>query len=555
MDVQLRYQIIALTCVLGACASLPTPEQFSTSCPQLTGKLLAANEIALPSRGARIVSATLMPASSSAPLHCKVLGQVTSIDPAAKPIEFQVNLPAQWNSKALQYGGGGFNGTLVSGMTPLRDAAPTDALPIARGYVTYGTDSGHKVTDYPAGEPGAFALNDEMLENFAYASYKKVKDVAVSVMTSLYGKRPSKVYYVGGSEGGREGLAMAQRFPADLDGVISVVPVVNWSGLFHAFVRNQQPLLSGGFNPAKVALVAKATNAACDALDGLVDGVVNNYQACQGKVNLSALRCPEGADSGAHCLSDTDLNLLQLLHSPTTFPFALANGLTSYPAWWYGHEDSLDGPTAPSFVRWVSGRATPGVPPDAATTSTHWLYGSSWIRYAILRDALGDVAWYDPAAHQERVQRTSALMDATNPDLKPFFARGGKLILRENAGDRAQSPQMGIEYFGAMEAAVGKAQAEASARLYVSPASTHTGNAQSVTTRAAVPTMADLLDLLDAWVSQGKAPPDAIVQTSHAGQAPFAVQASRPMCRFPAYPHYVGGQTNLASSYSCRVAQ
>jgi pimeloyl-ACP methyl ester carboxylesterase len=440
-------------------------------------------------------------------------------------------------------------------LTPLRDAAPTDALPLARGYVTFGTDSGHKVSDYPAGEPGAFAMNDEMLENFAYASYKKVKDVAVSTMRSLYGSKPTKVYYFGGSEGGREGLAMAQRFPADFDGVVSVVPVVNWTGLFHAFVRNQQPLLNGGFSAAKVPLIAKATNDACDGLDGLLDGVVNNYQACQGKVNLKSLRCPEGADAGLHCLSDKELTVLDLLHTPTTFPFPLANGLTSYPAWWYGHEDSLDGPSVPSFVRWVSGRAAPAVPPDAASTSTHWLYGSSWIRYAILRDALGDVGWYDPTAHQQRIQQTSALMDASDPDLRAFFSRGGKLIIRENAGDRAQSPQMGIDYFSAMVSAVGQANAQASARLYVSPASTHSGNAQSLTTKASVPTMADLLDVLDAWATQGKVPPDSIVQTSHAGQAPFAVQASRPMCRFPAYPHYVGGPTQIAASYVCRRAE
>ncbi len=555
MDVQLRYQIIALSLLLGACTSLPTPEYVSASCPQLNGKLVPASQIGLPSGGARITSATVVSATASAPQHCRVLGQIASIDPSAKPIEFQINLPVQWNSKALQYGGGGFNGSLVTGMTALRDAAPTDALPLARGYATFGTDSGHKVTDYPSGEPGAFALNDEMLENFAFASYKKVKDVAVSTMKLLYGKGPSKVYYFGGSEGGREGLAMAQRFPADVDGVVSVVPVVNWTGLFHAFVRNQQPLLSGGIHPSKAALIAKATNTACDALDGLVDGIVNNYQACQSKVDLKALRCPEGSEAGLHCLSDNELSVLKLLHTPTTFPFSLANEITTYPAWWYGHEDSLDGPTAQSFVRWVSGRATPAVPPDAASTSTHWLYGSNWIRYAVMRDALADVGWYDPAAFQQRVQHTSALMDATNPDLRPFFARGGKLILRENGADRAQSPQMGIEYFRAMTDAVGPANAEASARLYVSPASTHTGTAQSVTTKAAVPTMVDLLDVLDAWVSQGKTPPDSLVQTSHAAQAPFAVQASRPMCRFPAYPHFLGGQTHLAASYACRKAE
>src|SRR5678815_3179990 len=109
--------------------------------------------------------------------YCRVLGTIAPVDPAAQLINFQVNLPTSWNGKALQYGGGGFNGTLVTGLAPLRDAAPGDPLPLTRGYVTLGTDSGHQASAFAASELGTFALNDEMLTNFAYASYKKLKDV------------------------------------------------------------------------------------------------------------------------------------------------------------------------------------------------------------------------------------------------------------------------------------------------------------------------------------------------------------------------------------------
>jgi len=550
---------------LAACTSVPSADALRVACRTLTGRGISASSIGLPSGSASVASAAVQPATPettsgnavtpATPEYCKVLGSIAPQDPNAQRIQFQLNLPTQWNGKALQYGGGGFNGVLITGLAPLRDAAPGDPLPIARGYATFGTDSGHQASAFAASDPGGFASNDEMLENFAHASYKKVKDVAVQLMRTFYGRVPARLYYFGGSEGGREGLTMAQRYPGDYDGIVSVVPVINWTGLFHAFVRNEVPQFTDWLDAAKTPLIAKATSDACDALDGLADGVVNNYLACPGRVDLQALRCPDGNDAGAQCLSDAELALVRTIHTPYVFPFALANGITRYPPWLYGHEDSLDGPTAPNLVRWVSGTAAPTVPPHAPSAATQWLYGSNWIRHAIARDPAFDVRTYRPESFVERVQRTSALMDSTNPDLSAFFARGGKLIIRENAADRAQSPLMGIEYVQAVVAKLGTAAVAQSLRLYVSPGSTHTGNSRSVTDKTAVPTMVDLLDPLDRWVSSGSAPPDALVQTRQAALAPHGVEASRPMCRYPNYPHYSGGDRLQASSYACRPSQ
>jgi len=557
--------LIAASLALSACSHVPSVKPPEAACSALAGRSIPAASIGL-HRGPAIVQSAALVApvpesvngnsvTPSTPELCKVLGSVASRDPKAQTINFQVNLPVRWNGKALQYGGGGFNGILVNGLSPLRDAAPGDPLPIARGYATFGTDSGHQASTFPASEPGAFALNDEMLENFAYASYKKVKDVAVDLMREFYGSAPRQLYYFGGSEGGREGLTMAQRFPADYDGIVSVVPVINWTGLFHAFVRNEVPQFGDWLDAAKVPLIAKATADACDALDGLVDGVVNNYLACQQRVNLQTLRCPNGTDAGPHCLSDAELALMRSIHSPYTFSFPLANGITTYPQWLYGHEDSLDGSSALNMVRWVTGSATPTVPPNASAAATQWLYGSNWIRYAIARDGNFDVRTYRPESFTARVQQTSALIDSTNPDLSAFFARGGKLIIRENAADRAQSPLMGMAYYQAVVARLGQATVDRSVRLYVSPSSTHTGNARTVTDKVTIPTMADLLDPLDRWVTAQTAPADAIVQTSKAGVPPFAVVASRPMCRYPGYPHYIGGDKSLATSFECRLSQ
>lgn len=537
---------------LTGCSTLPAPDELPGRCQALQGQVIGAAAIGLPSGDATVQSAQWQ--AAALPAHCRLLGAIAPRTASAQPIQFQVNLPAAWNGKALQYGGGGYNGTLITGLAPLRDAAPTDPLPLARGYATLGTDSGHQAAAFPASEPGAFALDDEMLENFAFASYKKVHDVAAQLMQRLYGRSPAHFYYFGGSEGGREGLTMAQRFPADYDGIVSVVPVIGWTGLFHAFVRNQLPQFGDWLDAAKTPLIARAVADACDALDGLADGVIHHHEACQARVDLAPLRCAGGADTGPGCLSDAEIALLRAVHSPYEFPFPLAHGLIGYPGWLWGHEDSLDGPTATSLVRWVSGTAAPTHPPNAQTAATQWLYGSNWIRFAIARDRGFDVRGYRPGDFRARVQQTSALMDSTDPDLSAFFARGGKLIIRENTGDRAQSATMGFDYHRALVARLGAERVEAAVRLYVSPASTHTGNARSVTTREPVPTMVDLLDPLDRWVSTGQAPADALVQTRHAATAPFAVEATRPLCRWPRYPHHVGGDARLAASYECRAA-
>ncbi|ROZ74374.1 tannase/feruloyl esterase family alpha/beta hydrolase [Ramlibacter sp. WS9] len=557
-----RAGLALLALSLSACTTIPNADRLATSCASLTRHVIAPGAIGLPSGKASVTSAVLTTASAATvnngtyvpalPQFCKVNGTIASRDPAAQAINFQLNLPISWNGKALQYGGGGFNGVLITGLTPLRDAAPDDPLPIARGYATFGQDSGHQAAAFPPGEPGAFALNEEMLENFAFASYKKVKDVAVDIMRTYYERQPQRMYYFGISEGGREGLTMAQRFPADYDGIVSIVPVINWTGLFHAFIRNQIPQHDDWLQAGKASLIAKATSDTCDALDGLADGVVNNYMGCQTRVDLQPLRCPGGRDAGLHCLSDAELRLLRDIHSPYVFPFPIANGLTTYPQWLYGHEDSLDGPSAVSLVRWVSGAAAPATPPDASRNSTQWIYGSNWIRYAIARDKDYDVRRYRPENFRAQVQKTSALMDSTNPDLSAFFARGGKLILRENAADRAQSPLMGIQYHDALVARLGAAAVERSVRLYVSPGSTHTGNSRAVAAGPEVPTMVDLLDPLDRWVNSGAAPASALVQVIKGPLPPFAVQATRPMCRYPAYPHYVRGDRMQASSYECR---
>jgi Tannase and feruloyl esterase len=343
-----------IAALLGGCAGGSEPvrvarsaEELAPACSSFEGRGIERQQIGLPSGEAKVESAQLVPsvaanagtnggAQSTMPAYCRLLGGIAPLDARAPVIKFQVNLPLNWNRKTLQYGGGGFNGVLITGLAPLRDAPNAAPTPIAQGYVTFGTDSGHQANAYPPTEVAAWALNEEARINFAYASYKKVKDVAHALVADFYGYKPAKSYFFGGSEGGREGLTMAQRFPGDYDGIVSVVPVINYIGLNHSFLRAQLLQMidrgEGWLPPRKLKTLAEAVSKACDALDGLEDGVIGNYLACSTKFDPAALRCPSGRDFDDACLSDRQVEIVRAIYSKYRLIEPMVNGITEYPA-------------------------------------------------------------------------------------------------------------------------------------------------------------------------------------------------------------------------------
>ena len=476
--------------------------------------------------------------------YCRVLGEIAPLDPAAPPIRFEVNLPEQWNGKAVQYGGGGFNGVLITGLDPLRDARLDTPVPVARGFSTWGTDSGHDNAKLP--EIQAFALNSEALENYAYASYKKVRDVAVEIARVHYGTAPRRVYYYGGSEGGREGLTMAQRFPADFDGIVSGVPAINFTGLQAAGARNSIALMGDGWlSPAKVKTLHKAVLDACDMLDGLADGIVSRYVACRTAFDPKKLRCQDGRDSD-NCLTDAEIAAVEAIHSPYVFSFPLANGVTSFPAYNYGGEDQPGG-----MVAWITGSKPPVYPLSSVEDQGRlWYFGSGFVRYFIAGDPNFDPRKFRPEDFRPRVEHISALMDSTDPDLSRFAARGGKLILKENMADHAISPFNAIAYYMSVVQKLGQVSVDSFIRFYVTPGANHGGAGISSVDSTALPQGVDLLEAIDNWADRGIAP-GALVQFAQDPKPPFAVTASRPMCRYPQWPRYMGGPPKDAASFSC----
>ncbi len=562
----IRYALFLSTIlVLASCQTMPPPAPQNlgvgakaadpkAACTDLVSPI-ASSVIGLPSGAATIDSAVLTSATLLAvaergptpaalitpanPDFCKVLGSIAPVDPAAPLIKFQVNLPITWNGRSVQYGGGGFNGVLINALGLIPAARFDQPAPLAQGYVTYGTDSGHQ---NQAGQPPqTFALNDEALLNFSHASYKKVRDVAVALMLRAYGSAPEKLYFVGSSEGGREGLAMAQRYPKDFDGIFSRVPVINWTGLQLSGTRNGVATMGEGWlRPAQVKLVHEAVLAACDQADGLKDGLVSDAVGCRARFDVTRLRCAPGAVGDA-CLSDAQVRAVQILHSPYKYPFPLANGVTEYPGWGVsGEGTSANGPNGGWSARWL-GSTSPSMPAQPSN-SIAWFYGSGALQYFYARDPKYDVRNFNVENFAARVKEVSALMDSTNPDLSAFHARGGKLIVLENMADYAQSPYAGIRYYESVVAKLGSATTREFMRLYTAPGVDHVGSG--------APANVDMLSALTRWVEKGQAP-GGLQLVSQDLKVPFAVTNARPLCEWPMWPRYKGGDGAVATSFEC----
>ncbi len=555
---------IAALCALWLTACSTTGSLNSVSsdpkqgCEALTGHTIAADRIGasanLKSGAAQIDSAswTLARAQSvspggptpasrinpALPNFCKVLGRIKPVDASAPDIMFQVNLPQNWNGQSIQYGGGGFNGVLINALTLLPAAPYEQAVPLMQGYVTVGTDSGHQ---NKAGEPPqTFALNDEAFENFAHASYKKVRDTAAAITHMAYGQMPSKFYFFGSSEGGREGLMLAQRYPLDFNGIFSRVPVIHWTGLQHKGLADGKALMKGGWMaPAQVKLVGESVLKACDALDGAQDGIVSDPVACRAKWDVRQLQC-QGSDT-ANCLTAAQVQAVQTLHAPLRMPVALSHGLTHYP----GRGPSAEalaaaGPTG-GWMAWWTGAAAPDNPPKM-NNGIAWFYGAGAIQYVYARNPQQDVMQYKAEDYAERIRYVSERMDATNPDLSAFAKAGGKLIMLENLGDYAQSPYAGIQYFESVQKRLGADYVASFAKLYTAPGVDHVGSG--------APANADFLNALVNWVERGQAPaPMQLLEQSLT--PPFTPTRTRPLCEWPLVPRYKAGDINAASSFTC----
>ncbi|HSW20159.1 MAG TPA: tannase/feruloyl esterase family alpha/beta hydrolase [Ramlibacter sp.] len=530
-----------------------------SDCAALAGMSIPASSIALPTSGATISSASLVVAAPervgatsvtrALPQYCRVLGSIRPIDPAAPPINFQLNVPTQWNQKTIQVGGGGLNGSIPvnlaaigSSGSPISAAFPPDApYPLSSGYAMFGSDSGHQ----DPGNTATWALNQEAWVNFGHASLKKTHDAAFAILQMLYGSRPRVSYFMGQSQGGREAMEVAQRYPEDYDGVVATSPLIGYGAhVIHKALLATTQTGAGWIPPAKQAAIGAEVLRQCDALDGLTDGVIGNYLGCAARFDprkapqaFAALRCPSGAATGDSCLSDPQIATLNQMHAPLKFAVPLAHGWSEFPGYQLGRE-SQGGWL--NFAVQPSQAAQPALGQPGATVS-----------YGIIKDPAFNLVNFSIDAFQDRIVASSAIIDSTNTDLSRFFARGGRLIIKAQGSDYASNPHTVMRYYDALVARFGQQALERHVRFYMLPNGDHNGGVQSLPSGAAEPQYVDLIRMATDWVEKNATPPDAPELSAKQSLPPYTVSATRPMCRYPAYPRYVSGDTKVAASYRC----
>ncbi len=534
-------RLLAATLALGVLAPAGAwadakANDVKTDCGSLTKKEIAATVMSRPTRGATITSAEFIAADAPDNINgafCKVLGAIHPVDPSAPDIKFEVNLPENWNGKALHYGGGGYNGNLVTGLLNTRFFKPGVATPLKRGYVTFGSDSGHQS---PSVADGSFALNAESLVNFGGDQLKKTHDVALNLIAGIYQRKPERVYFFGNSQGGHEGFLAVQRWPQDYDGVVAIHPVYDFVPLQidgNALSRAMYNPDGGWLDPAKLKLLQGSVMKACDGLDGAEDGVISNVAGCAATFRIAALRCAEGKDTGDDCLSDQQIKSVEAINAPITFGFALQGGVSSFPRW-----PILEGADWTGLFGFGT-RPKPANPPEALKDFGLTVLSDAAMRYMVLRDKDADPLQFDPAKNQARLRELSDMLDASDDDISAFKARGGKLLLMHGSVDSAVPPENTIGYYKRLVTRFGQPPLDDFVRFYIAPGFGH-GTGQFVVGW-------DALGALERWVENGEAPgPQVIVDTKDGNR-----NRTRPLCVYPGWPKYVSGPVDDAGSFTC----
>jgi len=526
-------------------------------------------------------SLTWVAASGTTPAHCMVNGRLLPVDesPTARPIRFGVALPAEWNGRSMQMGGGGMNGTI-----PPLAGGPAGPSSLSNGFVTYGSDSGHGAGD------DEWTLNDEAIRNLGFMQMKKTHDAAMVLIERAYGRPPAYNYYVGGSQGGREGQMVVQRYPEDYDGVLSTVPIVGFSTLMLAptLIRIQEIPLENWVPPTKGNAILAEFMRRCDHLDGLVDGIINNYVDCRAIFNVNdgigeadpwaARRCPDGADpdpqdaSQDACLTPGQIETLELVFSAYEPDARLPNGRTDFGMWApttaVGNAAALTGPAPPSGGTGTGGAGGfPGLPGGGLFTAERYVgqegaaddarvfsaLGSIGVNGFIMQDIGANPLDYDVDRYRERREQIAVWLDTTTPDLGAFRARGGKMIVAVGTDDTIAPSGEQLNYYQSILDTMGREAVDSFARLYVLPQTGHglTGRAAPIDGEGKriaprpIPSGFDRFGLLQNWVENGVAPGKSEVLTGPSG--------SLPMCSYPEYPHYRGGDASDAASYACTM--
>ena len=452
------------------------------------------------------------------PAFCRVDGVIeprTGADGKAYGIGFALALPETWNGDFEFQGGGGLNGTV---QLPLGERASGGNPGLARGYAVVSTDSGHK----GAGFDGSFFADQQATIDFYYAAIGRVALTAKDLIARFYGRPAGHSYYVGCSTGGREAMIMSQRYPGYFDGIVSGDPAIRTghSNLGLAFIEATfnaaAPKDDGGkpqpkllFSDGDRKLITGALLKACDAKDGIEDGLIFNPKACD--FDPAKLVCA-GAKADDCLTAQQAAALKKAFGGPKDL-----RGSQIYPGfpWDAGMADK--GAGIPGLLH---GPVIPVAPPSLATEF----------------DA-------DAAEANVLANATALLGDSTWTNLSSFSGHGGKLIFYHGLSDPWFSPLDTINYYEKMSRENGGMNKVASwSRLYLVPGMGHCGGGSATLDNF------DMLSAITNWVEKGTAP-ESVVATGKAFPG-----RSRPLCVYPSHAQYSGqGDPNDAKNFVCRA--
>lgn len=521
--------LIAAMLTVSPATAVDEPSSIdAVECAALTGWSIPADAIEVPTTGAVVSSAEWVAESNG---QCRVKGKINPVDPTAPGVQFQVNLPDNWNGRALQMGGGGLNGSLVAATGSYRYQPPAQPTPLQDGFVTLGSDGGHQ------GGGGSFALNDESLLDYGQLSIKKTHDVALALIDRAFGVDPDWFYFAGFSQGGHEALDAAGRYSDDYDGVVAGTPAYNVAMMHigHGSVYRDALYGDGGagwVNPAKQTLLVNAVYEACDPIDGLADGIISDTAGCLDAFDVQSLRCADGADTGDDCLSDAQIATLDTLASPNDVGFDIAGNSVAAPFPIYNGGLLNVG-------RYHLGLTPEPHNPATADDAWHFQVLDTQAKWMITKDPTVDTLNLDLTAYADRIEELGDILDTTSVDFTPARDKGVKVLLYTGMADDGISPYNTIQFYDRLVDDMGQEAVDEFLRFYTIPGMSH-GFGPFVAGFESLPA-------LMAWVEEGVEPDGLSAVDTVAATA----GRERPVCEYPSWPQFTGGDPDSASSFTC----
>lgn len=454
-----------------------------------------------------ITEATAVPAATTGSIraaHCRVAGVIGT------EIRFALLLPDNWNQKFLMGGGGGYVGTVQN---QARNAVDS-------GYATAGTDTGHQggLTD------ASWALDNlERRVNFGYLSVHRTAETAKAIVRSYYGRDATRSYFGGCSRGGGQGLMEAQRFPDDFDGIVAGAPAYDWTGFSAQMIREAQAVfpdpraLTPMFSAETLKSVESQILDACDAMDGVKDGVIDDPRQCT--LDVKSLKG----------LTDAQRAALSTIYSDTRDQ----EGLIS-PAQPFGGEGQPDG-----WPLWITG---PNPQPTPQGPTLRFAFATQFYKYLVFNDPAWDYSRYNLSSWRKDTRLTATFMDATSPNLDAFKSKGHKLVVWHGWSDPALTALASIRYYEQVQAR--DAQVRDYFRTFLLPGVLHCGAGPG-------PDTVDWTAVIANWVEHDTAPDRIVARKLGTGGT---VTKSRPLCPYPQRAVYAGrGSTDDAANFICKA--